>query len=94
VICKAPESGRRRFALRSSGTPGNGRCQWRDSLAQHAFSRRRTVFVLAEFAHDVQGLVLFESLAQEHHLLLRLDPLVLRIGTADQYHLVKLEILS
>ena len=93
VICRAPDSGRRRLALRSSGTPGNGRCQWRGSLPQQLLSRKkRTVFVLAEFAHDVEGLVLFESLAQEHHLLLRLDPLVFRIGTADQDRLVRLEV--
>lgn len=71
---------------------------WERSLSVARFSsptllsRKRTVFVLAEFAHDVQGLVLFESLAQEHHLLLRLDPLVFRIGTADQDRFVKLEV--
>lgn len=53
------------------------------SLLETLLNRKCTVFVLAEFAHDVQGLVLFESLAQEHHLLLRLDPLILRISSAD-----------
>lgn len=43
---------------------------------------RRTVLLLAELAHDVERLVLLEGLVEQHHLLLRLDALVLRVGAA------------
>lgn len=40
----------------------------------------RTVVLLAQVSHDVEGLVALEGLAEQHHLLVGLDAFVLGIG--------------